>query len=73
MMVVDRRHVCLAALVAAPWLGLTGAALAGCGLLLCGDPGRVAAGGGTLALGAVMGVLSLRLLGGPAREPVVRG
>ncbi len=70
---MGRRHACLAALVAAPWLGLAGAALAGCGLLLCGDPGRVAFGGGTLALGAVTGVLSLRLLGGPPRRLLMRG
>ena len=70
---MDRRHVCLAALVAAPWLGLAGAALAGCGLVLCGDSGQAAAGGGTMALGATAGVSSWRLLGGPLWGLPVRG
>ncbi len=70
---MGRRHACLAALVAAPWLAIAGALLAGCGLLLCGEPGRAAAGVALLGASVTVGALAGRLLGGPSWELLVRG
>jgi hypothetical protein len=69
---MDRRHVCLAALVAAPWLAIVGALLAGCGLLLGGGTGQAAAGGALLGASVAVGTLAGRLLGDPSWALAVR-
>jgi hypothetical protein len=55
---VDERHLYFAALVGAPWLALGGLALVGCGLLLCGGPEQVLAGGTTLVAAGLAGELA---------------
>ncbi len=68
---MDERHLYFAALVGSPWLAIGGAALAGCGLLLCGEPARVLAGGAALAASALAGELAwaqiLTITGSAAR------
>lgn len=70
-------HVCYAALAAAPWLAIAGAAVALCGLLACADPARAAAGTAALASAAGAWLLAIGLLGavvaGAPRRPARPG
>ena len=69
---MERCLVCLAALVAAPWLAIAGGAVMVWGLLPGSDPADVLSGEVTLGAAAVAAILAKRLLGAelsPRSEP----
>ena len=69
---MDRCRVCLAALVAAPWLAIAGGAVMAWGLLPGSDPADVLSGEVTLGAATVAGILAERLLAAelaPRSEP----
>ncbi len=59
-----KKLLCLASLVAAPWLVIGGLLVAACGLLLDGQPELVASGALAAMASAVAGLTAVALLAG---------
>ena len=65
--------LCLAVLVAAPWLMVSGALLAACGWLACSQPGQAAAGIAVVGAATLVGIAAFEVLAAsPAPSVVAR-
>jgi hypothetical protein len=59
---MDRRRVCLAVLVVAPWLAIVGAALVAWAAVVSHEPWHLAWGGAGIALAVAGGLVAHRTL-----------